>query len=478
MTKIQNVIRGIFWSGADRFSVQIVQFFISVILARLLTPQDFGLLAMMLVVINIIQVINEVGFGEALMQKLNRDELDFSTIFIFNIIFGVTLYGIIFLMAPLIAIFFEFAELTQLIRILGINVIITSVVVVPRTRLFILVDFKTQAKASFISIVFSGCIGVYCAYIGFGVMALLFQSLLFNGINTVLIWIFVKWHPKIQFSYNRFFTLYKYAYKLIFARLINSIFNEAYSLIIGKIYSPTELGFFNRAKSFEQLSSNNITNLVQRVSTPLLCEEQKNKERMGVVLLKFIQNTALVVYPLLCGMFVLAEPLIVVLLTEKWIFSAWILKVLCPVGLLYVISTFNMNIFNATGRTDLALKSEVLKKSIFIVILIVAIYKGFHALVYSQILIAAIEFYVNIYYTKKQIGLRLMAQIKNIIMILLSSVIMSCFIWLSTLLLNNNISKLIVGIGVGVIVYFLLCYFFNIAYTRKLLFIIKNKYKD
>ena len=474
MTKIQNVIRGIFWSGVDRFSVQIVQFFISVILARLLTPQDFGLLAMMLVIINIIQVINEAGFGEALMQKLNRDELDFSTVFVFNIIFGVTLYGLIFLIAPLIAVFFGFAELTQLIRILGLNVIITSLVVVPRTRLFILVDFKTQAKASFIAIVFSGSIGVYCAYVGFGVMALLIQSLLFNGINTILVWIFVKWHPNLQFSYNRFITLFKYAYKLIFARLINSIFQEAYSLVIGKIYSPTELGFFNRAKSFEQLSSNNITTIVQRISVPLLCEAQKDNEKMSLILLKFIQNTALIVYPLLCGMFVLANPLIELLLTEKWLPTAWILQVLCPVGMFHVVSFFNMNIFNATGRTDWALKSEIIKKSFFLAIFIFSIFLGFKALVYSQIIIAIIEFFINAYYTKKQIGLKIIKQIKSIGTIFTIASIMACLVWFITSFISSNMMKLSIGIGIGITIYFLLLYIFDILEFRKLFSTIKK----
>ena len=465
----------VIWSGFERFSVQIVQFVISVILARLLTPLDFGILAIILVIINILQVFNEVGFGAALMHKLDRDELDFSTVFIFNIFLGFILYGLLYFIAPLVSVFFELTELTLLIRILGLNLIITSFVVVQKTRLMINVDFKTQAKASIIAVVISGFIGIYCAFIGMGVLALIIQLLFNNGICTILIWVFVKWKPSFQFSHKRLVSFFNYAYNLILARFINSVFQEIYSLAIGKVFNPSQLGFFNRAKSFEQLFTNNITSIVQRVSTPLLCEEQKNNEKLGIVLLKFIQNTALIVYPLLFGMFVLAKPLIIVLLTEKWLPTVWILQVLCFVGIFYVGSTFNMNVFNATGRTDLALKSEIIKKCIFVFILVVAIYFGFEVLVYSQILIAVIEFSIDTFYTKKQINLSVWKQIKSVSGIFLASLIMAIVVWLITLIINNYVQKLLLGMIIGIIVYILLCYYNNIANFKSFVLHIVHK---
>ncbi len=459
----QRAIKGVAWSAVERFSVQIIQFIISVILARLLLPSDFGLIAIVMIIINILQTINETGFGTALINKQNRDELDFSTVFVLNIFLGFFLYAILYILAPSISVFFKQPQLTHLSRLIGLNLIIASIVVVQRTKLLIDVDFKTQAKVSLISVVISGIVGIYTAYNGFGVMALVIQSLLNNGLNTLFIWIFVKWRPKLQLSLNRLKSLFDFAYKLILARLINTIFVEAYSFVIGKVYTPEQLGYFNRAKSFETLSSNNIAGIVQRVSTPILCEVQNDNQQLARILIKFITSTALIVYPLLFGLFVLAEPLISVLLTDKWLPSARMLKILCPVGLFYVISTFNRNVFNATGRTDWALKTEIIKKIIFIGIIILSLYFGFTALLISQIVIAIIEFFVDTYYTQKQIGITPFQQLKSLTGIILASFAMALLVGISTYFIENNLLKLIIGTIIGIIVYSIICSVFNVC---------------
>lgn len=469
MSDKKRAVKGVVWSGIERFSVLIVQFVISVLLARILSPSDFGLLALVLVVINILEVLNEVGFGAALMQKLDRDDLDFSTVFVFNMVLGIVLYGLVYLFAPYMALFFNKPELTLLIRLVGLNLIISSFVIVQRTRLWISVDFKTLAKASFIAVLISGSIGVYCAYSGWGVMALIVQLLVNNLVNTLLIWLMVKWKISLRFSYDRFVGLFNYAYKLILARLVNSVFNEIYSIVIGKAYSATQLGYFNRAKSFTELSSGNITSIVQRVSTPLLCEAQHDNKRMGEVLLKFIKNTAFIVFPLLCGLFVLAEPLIRILLTDKWLPSVWILRVLCPVGMMYVISTFNINVFNATGRTDWALKSEIIKKNIYVGIIAIAVFFGFEALIYSQILIGFIELIISTYYTKKQIELTLFYQIASLSSIFFLSLIMAIIVWSVTFTMSNEYYQLLIGIFAGVISYSIMAYFLNANNFRDVL---------
>lgn len=469
MSGKKRAIIGVAWSGIDRFSVQIIQFVVTIILARILTPNDFGVVAIILVLINILQVFNEVGFGAALMQKLDRDELDYSTVFVFNIIWGVVLYGLVYISAPLFASFFELPELTNLTRILGVNIIISSFIVVQRAKLMIIVDFKTQAKASLLAVIISGIISVYAAYKGLGVMAIIIQQLVNNSINTIFLWIYTKWQPKLQFSYKRFKTLFNYAYKLILARFVNAVFQEIYSLAIGKVYAPAQLGYFNRAKSFTELSSGNITSIVQRVSTPLLCEAQHDNKRMGEVLLKFIKNTAFIVFPLLCGLFVLAEPLIRILLTDKWLPSVWILRVLCPVGMMFVISTFNINVFNATGRTDWALKSEIIKKNIYVGIIAIAVFFGFEALIYSQILIGFIELIISTYYTKKQIELTLFYQIASLSSIFFLSLIMAIIVWSVTFTMSNEYYQLLIGVFAGVISYSIMAYFLNANNFRDVL---------
>lgn len=465
---MQHIIKGVSWSAIERFSVQIVQFIISIVLARLLMPEAYGIVALALVILNILQTINEMGFGEALMHKLDRDELDFSSVFIMNILLGCTLYVILYFISPLLERLFDVEGLTKVTRWIGLNLIITSFVVVQRTKLFIAVDFKTLAKASMIGAIISGLVGIMYAYKGGGVMALVAQSLLNNLITTLIIWIQAKWKPVFKFSLVRFKGLFNYAYKLILARFINTVFNEIYSAAVGAFYTPAQLGLFNRAKSFEVMSTNNITQVVQRVSTPVLCEKQKDFSDLGNSLISFIRHTAFIVFPLLCGMFVLADPLVKVLLTEKWAGSVWILQVLCPVGFCYVISTFNMNIFNATGRTDWALKCEAIKKIVDVAIIAISITISFEALVLAQVVIAVFEMTVNLIYTKKQINLNFVAQFKSVAGILLCSVVMAMCIALVTSVINVDIYKLLVGFAVGVFIYALLCMILNVNNIRNI----------
>ena len=467
--KSRVAINGVIWSAAERFSVQGIQFVISVILARLLSPSDFGLIALMLIVINILQTINESGFGVALLQKKERDELDFSTVFILNTLLGLFLYVILFVTAPLIASFFDQPLLQSLTRVIGLNLITTSLVVVQKTKLLINIDFKTQAKASLVAVILSGVGGIILAYYGFGVWALVFQSISNNVFNTILIWMFVSWRPRLRFSYDRFIALFNFAYKLILARLINSIFQEVFSTVVGKLYTPAQLGYFNRAKSFESLSTNNITMIVQRVSTPMLCEAQTDKEDMKRVLLRFIRSTALIVYPLLFGLAILAEPLITVLLTDKWLPSAWILRVLCPVGIFFVISTFNMNVFNATGRTDWALKCEIVKKIFCVGIILFTSFCGFKALVWSQVVIAFVEFLINTYYTKRQIGLTMWEQLVALKGVLFACVVMGIILLFCSYIIPDALVRLIVGLFLGGGMYLCLCFLFDIASFRSLL---------
>lgn len=468
MSTKKKTFKGVVWSGIERFSVQIIQFIVSIILARLLTPSDFGVVAIVLVLINILQVFNEVGFGAALMQKLDRDELDYSTVFFFNIIWGGVLYLLLYLIAPYFSLFFKIEELTHLTRLLGLNLIFASFVVVQRTRLIIQIDFKTQAKASFVAVIISGSVGVYSAYIGMGVISIVIQHLLFTLTNTLFIWILAKWRPKLQFSFKRLKSLFNYAYKLIIARFINAVFQEIYSFAIGKAYTPAQLGYFNRAKSFTSISSNNITSIVQRVSTPVLCEAQVDYEKMGNLLLGFIQKTSFIVFPLLCGLFVLSDSLIIVLLTEKWLPASWILKVLCPVGMLFVFSTFNMNVFNATGRTDWAMISEIIKKTLNILILIGALFIGFEALIISQIFVALIDFFIDTWFTKKQIGLTVVKQLSSVIGILVASLLMIGVVIFITSALNKDIWILSIGVVGGALFYLSICYIFNIAEFKKI----------
>lgn len=461
------ILKGVGWSAVQQFSTQGIQFIVTVFLARLLTPSEFGIVAVSMIALNILQVINETGFGAALMQKLDRDETDFSSVFFLNIGLGLFLYGILFLSAPLLAIAFKEPELPNVLRLLGLNVIINSFVVVQRTKLLIDVDFKTWAKASIIAVTISGVLGIFLATQNFGVYALVVQSLTSSFITTLLIWVMAKWHPQWIISKTRLKSLFQFAYKLILARLLNTIFNEIYSTVVGIIYSPALLALFNRAKSFETMSSNNIVGIVQRVSTPILCENQKSKADLSKVLEKFISGTALIVFPLLVWLIVLAKPLVIFLLTEKWEESAWMLQIICLGGFFYVINSFNLNLFNATGKTGWALKCEVYKKILAVVIIaIVVVLKDFTALVWCQVIISLSDYLIGSIYVKKQIGLNWIDQLKPLVRFIGASSLIGVIIYASTFWIETNGMKVLIGTLVGLFSYCFLSYTLNLANCR------------
>ena len=460
---------GVFWSAIERFSSQGIQFVVSVVLARFLMPEDYGIIAMAMVIVAVLQGINEAEFGVALMHKLDRDDLDISTVYVFNIVFGLFLYAVVFFTAPVISDFFHEPSLTLVNRLLALSLIINSFAVVQRTLLLIKIDFKKMSTASIIAAIVSGVVAIFMANYNYGEMALIAQYLIFSAVDALVIFLLVKSYPAFKFSFSRFKPIFNYTYKLLGARLLNVIFSQGYPLIIGKYYSAGQLGYFNRALSFQSISSNNIAQIIQRVSTPLLCEVQHDKEELSRVLIKFLRIALGIVCPLVFGIYILAEPLIIVVLTEKWIYSAKILKILCPVSILYVFNTFNKNIFNATGRTDWAFKSELIKKIIFIPIIISGIFLNFESLIFGLVLIEFTDFLISTYYTKKQIGLSIFQQIKSVSDIFGVTVIMSLAVIGSVMHIENNFLKLLIGFASGIVTYVLLILCFNLFNSKNMM---------
>lgn len=459
-------VKGVAWSAIERFSVQGVQFLVSIVLARMLTPSDFGLIAIVLVFSVIFQTINESGFNTALIHKQDRDELDYSTAFVTNFVIGVTSYLILFFVAPLIADFYENKDLVPVMRILSLNLVINAMGLVPVAIYTIRVDFKTQAKASLSAAIVSGIVGISFAYFFHNVYAIVAQQISYSSIYVVLMWIFAKYKLSVAFSKERFSALFGYASKLIGARLISVVFEDIYSLAIGKLYTPASLGCYNRAQSFQQVLSKNIINIVQRVSVPMLCEQQHDHKQMQNVLLRFMSTTALIVYPMLAGLMVLSKPLVLTLLGNQWIFASDMLIYACPVGFFYLISTFNRNIYNATGRTDFALKAEIIKKTIFIGVFLLTMRYKIEILLLGLIVIAVIEMNIDAAYSYKQIGITLLSQIKSLSGIIIATLFMSLMVFVTITSIHNCIAQCIVGFLVGAIVYLLICLIFNVCNLR------------
>ena len=325
----QVATKGVLWSSIERFSVQGIQFVIMIIMARLLTPEDYGLVGMLTIFLAVSQSLIDSGFSQALIRKQNRTEVDNSTVFYFNIAVGLALYLLFYISAPWVADFYGLPELSLVMRVVCLGIIFNSLAVVQRALLTVRIDFKTQAKASLIAAVISGMAGIILAYTGFGIWALVCQQLVNLGINTLLLWIFSKWKPMRTYSWKSFRELFSFGSKLLASGLLDTTYNNIYPIVIGKVFSAGDLGHYTRAQQFSVFPSSNITGILQRVTYPVLCSIQNDIDRLRGVYRKFLKLSAYVVFPLMTGLAAVSFPFIRIVLGEKWIFCAVLLQIIC-----------------------------------------------------------------------------------------------------------------------------------------------------
>ncbi|MDE6085216.1 MAG: lipopolysaccharide biosynthesis protein, partial [Muribaculaceae bacterium] len=366
-------IKGTVWSSLERFSVQGIQFIVMILMARVLTPADYGMIGMITIFLAVSQSLIDSGFSQALIRKQNRSDIDNSTVFFFNVGVGIFLYGILFVCAPLISDFYSEPKLTSITRVIGLSLVFNSLVVVQRALLTINLDFKTQAKASLIAALISGIIGISMAYGGYGVWAIVFQQIINLSIVTILLWIYSKWKPIAAYSWASFKELFSFGSKLLAAGLIDTIYKNIYLIVIGKIFKASELGYYTRAHQFSDFASSNITGIFQRVSYPVLCTIQDNDAKLADVYRRILKTSAFVVFPLMMGLAALSKPVILAFLTEKWSFSATLLIPLCFSSMWYPIHSINLNLLQVKGRSDLFLRLEIMKKIIGVTILCITI---------------------------------------------------------------------------------------------------------
>ncbi len=474
----KKAVKGTLWSAIERFSTQGIQFIIGLILARLLTPTDYGLLGMLAIFIAISRTFIDGGFAQALIQKKNRDELDFSTTFYFNIVVSLFVYAILFFAAPLIADFYQEPLLVELTRVIGVIIIINSFSVVQIAKFSIQVDFKTQTKATLTAVVISGAIGIYMAYSGFGVWALVVQRLTMEFIKTILLWLMSKWIPAWQFSVQRFKQLFSFGSKLLLSRLLDTVFVQIYTVVIGKVFSADTLGYFTRARQFSELPSQNITGIIQRVTFPVLSEIQDNDEKLREAYKKIIIMSATLIFPLMIGLAAVAKPFVLLVLTEKWSSTVWMLQLLCFAMMWYPIHAINLNVINVKGRSDLFLKLEVIKKIITFVILVITVPMGLEAILVGQIVDSYICLFINLHYTKKVINYGFLQQMRDLLPILLLSLAMGGLVYytISYLFVGLYIFQLVLGLIVGILFYVGIAWFTNIGNIKDMVSLIKNKY--
>ena len=403
------------WSALENVTRMGVTFVVSIILARLLSPEEYGLIGILTIFIAIFNAIVDSGFTNALIRKQDASDTDYSTVFYTNLVLSVVLAATLYCCARPIADFFERPELVSLTQVMSSVVVINALAIVQRARTTKTIDFKTQTKITFISSIGSGVIGVTMAYMGYGVWALVGQQISNQLLTTLLFWIYNKWTPKFVFSWVSFKEMWAFGSKLLASGLIDTVWKEIYQVIIGKCYSPATLGQYTRAKQFADLCSSNLTAVVQRVSYPVLSSIQDDRVRLKGAYQRVIKTTMLPTFVLMLGMAACAKSMIYVLIGEQWLECVPMLQIICTYGMLYPLHALNLNMLQVQGRSDLFLKLEIIKKIIAIGPLLLGIFVDIYLMLVGSLVTSLIAYYLNAYYSGPFLNYSIKEQVKDII---------------------------------------------------------------
>ena len=399
----------------DNIANQGVTFLVGLVLARLLTPHEYGLIGYIMILVAVFNSIVDSGFSNALIRKKDAGQTDYSTAFIFNLAVSVVLMAAMYLLAVPFSRFFREPQLVLLVRVMSVIIIINALALVQRTRLVKNVDFKTQTKASLISSLTSAGVGLGMAFGGLGVWSLAGQQISRQLVNTVCLWILNRWMPSREFSRSSFREMFGFGWKLLVSGLIDTVWREISQLVIGKCYSTETLGQYTRGKQFSDIFSSNMTSIVQRVSYPVLSSVQDERERMREGYRKIIRTTMLASFVLLFGLAAVADSLVVVLIGPQWREAAHYLQILCFSACLHPLHAINLNMLQVQGRSDLFLKLEIVKKIIAIGPLLLGIFIGIDWMLWGWVVTGIISYWLNARYSGTLIGYPIKAQIKDIL---------------------------------------------------------------
>lgn len=449
----KNTLGGFIWRFAERCGAQGVQFVVSIILARLLMPEAFGTISLMMVFINILSVFIDSGMGSALIQKKDADDLDFSTVFYFNLFMCSFMYLILFLCAPLIAEFYNNSELTLLVRVIGLSLLFSGVKSIQQAYVFKNMLFKNFFFSTLIGTVISAVVGITVAYKGYGVWALIFQNLTNNVIDMIIIWCLVKWRPKWMFSFERLKRLFSYGWKLLASALLDTGYNQLRALIIGKVYSSADLAFYQKANNFPSIIINNVNTSIDSVLLPSMSSVQDSKETVKGMTRRAMKTSTYVMAPLLMGLAACGKSVISILMTDKWLPSYPFMVIFCITYMFYPVHTANLNAIKALGRSDLFLKLEIIKKVVGITAILITFKISVMAMAYSLLVTSVLSQIINSWPNKKLMNYSYIEQLKDILPgILLAAFMGGCVYCVNFLHLNNWLT-LIIQVPLGAIIY-------------------------
>lgn len=451
----EKVFSNIIWRFLERTGAQLVSIIVAIVLARLLSPEDYGTISLITVFINILNVFVDSGLGSALIQKKDADEVDFSTVFFTNIAFCVILYLIMFIFAPVLARFYCKDELTSIIRVLSITLLISGMKNIQHSYISKTLQFKKFFFATLVGTVIAAFVGILMAYNGFGVWALVAQQLLNLGIDTILLWFTVKWRPIFAFSFFRLKELYSFGWKLLTSALIDTFYSNLRNLIIGKKYSTQDLAFYTKGELFPKSIVGNINNAIDSVLLPTLSESQDDKEKVKMLTRKAISMSTYCIAPLMMGLAACSPSVIYLLLTEKWMATVPYLVIFCVTYMFWPIHTANLNAIKAIGRSDLFLKLEIIKKCIGLMFLFSTMWFGVKVMAYSFLVTSFLCQIVNCWPNKKLLNYGYLDQLKDIFPGIFLAVIMGGLVSLFNLLNISYLMKLLIQIPSGIVIYIL-----------------------
>lgn len=447
------VISGLIWKFAERISAQIVTFVVSIILARLLEPSYYGIIAIVNVFIALANVFAISGLGNSLIQKKDADNTDFSTVFYFNILMGIVLYIIVFFSAPVIAGFYRMPILSPVLRVMGIRMIVASINNVQHAYVSKNMMFRRFFWATLIGTIISATVGITMAYKGFGVWALVGQYLTNTTVDTIVLWFTVRWRPKFLFSFKRLRRLFSFGWKLLCSSLLDTGYNELRSLVIGKMYTSADLAYYNKGKSFPNLVVTNINTSIQSVLFPAMSNIQDKKEQVKAMTRRSIRVCSYIMLPIMIELALVAEPFVKLLLTDKWLPCVPFLQISCFVMAMRPIHTSNLQAIKAMGRSDIFLQLEIIKKTIGVLVLIAVMHYGVLAIAISGMFNTILNSLINAKPNKKLIGYSYFEQVKDLLNAIVPLIFMSIAVSLMELINVSVLLQLGLQVFVGVIVY-------------------------
>lgn len=473
----KSVLNNLIWKFGERIGAQCVSFIVSIVLARLLLPADYGLVTMVTIFITIANVFVSNGFGESLVQKKDADNVDFSTIFYFEIVFSFGIYMILFITAPYIADFYNEPVLCNVLRVFALRVPLAGINSVQQAYVKKKMIFKKFFFSTIIGTIVSAVVGIALAYRGFGVWALIAQYLCNSVMDTVILWVTVKWRPNLVFSVTRLKELVTYGWKIMAAGLINSFYSQLRSLVIGKVYTASDLAYYNRAQQFPQLLVTNVNASIDGVLFPAMSNEQNDKKRIVRIMRRSIKVSSFVLFPLMIGLAVVSTPLIRLMLTEKWLPCVPYLQVICIQFMLQPIQTANLQAIKALGRSDLFLKLEIIKKIVGILSILLVMRMGVMAIAVTEVLYSVYASVINASPNKKMLGYGYKAQIIDIFPAVSLSLAMGIIVNLYNYLQCPDIMILVLQVITGATIYVASAYIFKIESFSYILSMIKEYIK-